>query len=137
MDLGLDLGTTRTVVAHADRGNYPVLSFPDEHEDAHDHVPTVVADDVGRLVFGFEALAAARCGAPLLRSVKRALGDPGVSAATTVRVGEREVRCSRCSRGSSRTCAPRSTPPPTGRPVPRRLGRSSASPPGRTAPSAS
>ena len=91
MDLGLDLGTTRTVVAHADRGNYPVLSFPDEHEDAHDHVPTVVADDGGRLVFGFEALAAARRGAPLLRSVKRALGDPGVSAGTTVRVGEREV----------------------------------------------
>lgn len=91
MDLGLDLGTTRTVVAQADRGNYPVLSFPDEHEDEHDHVPTVVADDGGRLVFGFAALAAARRGAPLLRSVKRALGDPGVSAGTTVRVGQREL----------------------------------------------
>ncbi|GAA1883949.1 Hsp70 family protein [Lapillicoccus jejuensis] len=91
MDLGLDFGTTRTVVAQADRGNYPVLSFPDEHEDAHDHVPTVVADDGGGLVFGFDALAAARRGAPLLRSVKRSLADPGVTAESTVWVGEREL----------------------------------------------
>ena len=33
IDLGIDLGTTRTVVARADRGNYPVISFTDEHGD--------------------------------------------------------------------------------------------------------
>ena len=45
MDLGLDFGTTHTVVAYADRGNYPVVAFLDENDDAHDHFPTVVADD--------------------------------------------------------------------------------------------
>ena len=45
MDLGLDFGTTHTVVAHGDRGNYPVVSFLDEDGDARDHFPSVVADD--------------------------------------------------------------------------------------------
>ena len=64
MDLGLDFGTTHTVVALSDRGNYPVVAFHDEHGDAHDHFPTVVADDDGALVYGFSALEAARRGAP-------------------------------------------------------------------------
>ena len=34
--LGIDLGTTRTVVARVDRGNYPVVPFPDEHGDAQE-----------------------------------------------------------------------------------------------------
>ena len=38
IDLGIDLGTTRTVVALADRGNYPVISFTDEHGDERDGV---------------------------------------------------------------------------------------------------
>ena len=43
IDLGIDLGTTRTVVSRADRGNYPVLSFADEHGDEHDFVPSLTA----------------------------------------------------------------------------------------------
>ena len=46
IDLGIDLGTTRTVVARADRGNYPVLSFADEHGDEHDFIP--IADGAPR-----------------------------------------------------------------------------------------
>ena len=43
IDLGIDLGTTRTVVARADRGNYPVISFTDEHGDEHDFIPSLTA----------------------------------------------------------------------------------------------
>ena len=91
MDLGLDFGTTHTVVALSDRGNYPVVAFLDEHGDAHDHFPTVVADDDGALVYGFPALEAARRGAPFVRSFKRSLAEPSVTPDTVLRVGHRDV----------------------------------------------
>ena len=91
MDLGLDLGTTHTVVAHADRGNYPVVAFLDRDGDAHDHFPTVAALDGDRVVHGFEALAAARHGAPLARSFKRLLADPRATPGTLLRLGDRDV----------------------------------------------
>lgn len=87
MHLGIDLGTTRTVVAHADRGNYPVVSFTDHFGDAVEHVPSVVADLGGTLVHGFDAVEAAESGAPSLRSFKRILADPGIGPHTPVRVG--------------------------------------------------
>ncbi len=92
MDLGVDFGTTRTIVAYADRGNYPVVTFLDEHDDAHDFFPSMVALRRGHLLYGFEAWAAARQGAPLVRSFKRVLADPAVSAWTTIEVGGRGVR---------------------------------------------
>lgn len=91
IDLGIDLGTTRTVVALADRGNYPVVTFTDVDGDEHDFVPSLTALVDGRLVHGFEARAAAREGAPLLRSLKRVLGRPDVTAATPVRLGDTEM----------------------------------------------
>src|SRR6478735_5631713 len=91
MDLGLDFGTTHTVVAHGDRGNYPVVSFLDEDGDARDHFPSVVADDAGTLVYGFAALEAARRGMPCARSFKRVLAEPRVTPDTLMRLGEREV----------------------------------------------
>ena len=59
MKLGIDFGTTRTVVACADRGNYPILTFCDDAGDAHDWFPSVVAERNGELRFGFDALATA------------------------------------------------------------------------------
>lgn len=91
MPLGIDFGTTRTIVAAVDRGNYPVLPFTDPDGDSHEFLPSVVALTDGGLVFGFEALAVAAEGAPMLRSFKRALAAPDVSTATTVSVGETEV----------------------------------------------
>lgn len=91
MRLGIDLGTTRTVVACADRGNYPVVSFDDHHGDAIEHFPSVVAAVDGALVFGFDALAAAEDGAPIVRSFKRWLASPTVTGATLVRVGAVET----------------------------------------------
>lgn len=88
--LGIDLGTTRTVVSLVDRGNYPVLSFADTRGDRHEFLPSLTALTEGGLVHGFEAQEAARGGAPVLRSLKRLLASPAVSWSTPVRIGEEE-----------------------------------------------
>ncbi|HEY4220450.1 MAG TPA: Hsp70 family protein, partial [Myxococcota bacterium] len=92
MKLGIDFGTTRTLVATVDRGNYPVVSFIDDDGDAHEHFPSVVAAKDGALLYGFDALTAAKAGAPLVRSFKRALASADVNGADPVRVGDVEAR---------------------------------------------
>src|SRR6202171_3900731 len=80
MRFGIDFGTTHTVVAMIDRGNYPVVSF--EH---HDAIPSIVSlDSNGELVFG-----RAEPGWTLLRSFKRLLADAHPD--TEVRIGNRAV----------------------------------------------
>ncbi|GAB94803.1 molecular chaperone DnaK (HSP70) [Kineosphaera limosa] len=91
MQLGVDFGTTRTIVAYADRGNYPVVTFADADGDPQEFVPTVVALVDDELVYGFEALRAAEAGAVPLRSFKRALASPEVGPHTVVHVGDRQV----------------------------------------------
>lgn len=59
MGLGIDFGTTRTVVAWADRGNYPIVSFETESGDMEEWFPSVVAERGGELRFGWSAIAAA------------------------------------------------------------------------------
>jgi molecular chaperone DnaK (HSP70) len=73
MNLGIDFGTTRTVVACADRGNYPIMAFSDEDGDTHDFIPSVVAEHEGKLYFGWAAIA--RPEGATLRSFKRLLAD--------------------------------------------------------------
>lgn len=78
MRLGIDFGTTRTVVAVCDRGNYPVLSFQTADGDSIDGFPSVVATDGKELRYGLDALAMADDPSwHLLRSFKRVLGEPG------------------------------------------------------------
>lgn len=91
MHLGVDLGTTRTLVAYADRGNYPVVTFLDGYGDPQEFIPTVAALREGELVYGFDALDAAQEGAIPLRSFKRALASPDVGPHTRVTVGDRQV----------------------------------------------
>ncbi|MDN6425782.1 Heat shock protein 70 [Acidipropionibacterium jensenii] len=91
MDLGIDLGTTHTVVASVDRGNYPVMSFQDEDGDSHDHIPSLTALVDGQMVHGFAAAAAMVAGRPGIRSVKRALANPAVTFATPVHIGDTAV----------------------------------------------
>ncbi|MDB4941939.1 MAG: Hsp70 heat shock protein [Labilithrix sp.] len=89
MKLGIDFGTTRTVVACVDRGNYPVLTFTDASGDAQDWFPSVVAERRGELRFGFEALATA--GDPsftAVRSFKRLLADASAGPSTEITVGD-------------------------------------------------
>jgi molecular chaperone DnaK (HSP70) len=74
--LGIDFGTTRTVVATGDRGNYPLVGFVDAAGDACDWFPSVAAARGGEWRFGFDALAAReQDGWRHLRSFKRALGS--------------------------------------------------------------
>ena len=84
MRLGIDFGTTRTIVSTVDRGNYPIVSFLDPSGDTHDHFPSVVARRGDRLVHGFEALAP---GGPVVRSFKRFLAEAGAHPELPVLVG--------------------------------------------------
>ena len=92
MQLGIDFGTTRTVVALADRGNFPVVAFTDGFGDAHEYFPSLVALTETGLVSGFEAQLARDAGAPVLRSFKRALASPAVNTSTTISIGNAKLR---------------------------------------------
>jgi molecular chaperone DnaK (HSP70) len=86
--LGIDFGTTRTVVACSDRGNYPVLGFTDEEGSLIDLYPSVVAEREGELRFGFDALAvASEPGWTVLRSFKRLLSAARISPDQEVKLG--------------------------------------------------
>ena len=77
MKFGIDFGTTRIVVAAADRGNYPVVSFDVEGE-ARDWYPPTVAFGPDAVQYGWEALQ--HHGDPawtLVRSLKRELHGAG------------------------------------------------------------
>ncbi|MFZ0905872.1 MAG: Hsp70 family protein [Mycobacterium sp.] len=74
MRVGIDFGTTHTVAAVVDRGNYPVVSF-----DGFDAWPSMIAaSDAGELRFGLDAASVRHDpGWSVLRSFKRLLGDAG------------------------------------------------------------
>jgi molecular chaperone DnaK (HSP70) len=91
MRFGIDFGTTHTVVATCDRGNYPIVAFNDSAGDAHEFVPTVVAERAGELRFGHEALElAADPSWTVLRSFTRRLGA-GARPDATIFVGSTEI----------------------------------------------
>jgi molecular chaperone DnaK (HSP70) len=89
--LGIDFGTTRTVVALSDRGNYPVLGFETAEGTALDHFPSIVAEVGGQLLYGidaFDAISSSDSGSvPVLRSFKRLLTDGAAIADQPVQVG--------------------------------------------------
>ncbi|HTV21310.1 MAG TPA: Hsp70 family protein, partial [Polyangiaceae bacterium] len=92
MRLGIDFGTTRTVVAACDRGNYPVISFDTPKSETQEFFPSVIAEKDGELRFGFEALE--RRGDPgwtLCPSFKRWLSSPEATPGRKIRVGSVEL----------------------------------------------
>src|SRR5258705_9445414 len=76
MQLGIDLGTTRTIVAIADRGNYPVATFENAEGDFQEWYPCLVATRDGERRYGFEAVALADDpGWTIHRSFKRLMAS--------------------------------------------------------------
>jgi molecular chaperone DnaK (HSP70) len=81
MKLGIDFGTTRVVVAAADRGNYPLVPF-ETHDGTFDWFPPLVAmrGPIGKMErrFGWDAWALqAEPGWTIIRSLKRCLEHAG------------------------------------------------------------
>jgi molecular chaperone DnaK (HSP70) len=77
MRLGIDFGTTRTVVAVADRGNYPIVTFEGTDGDTRTWYPSLVAvQNDGQLLFALDAEAQRdNPDTVFLRSFKRQLGE--------------------------------------------------------------
>lgn len=72
MKLGIDFGTTRIVVAAADRGNYPVVSFEAPDGETRDWFPPLVALRGDERKYGWEAWAKqSESGWTMIRSLKR------------------------------------------------------------------
>ncbi len=85
MRLGIDFGTTRTRVAAAIRGNYPLVTFQAGRDQALDWYPSLIATCGDRSAFGLRAQAVQYDPAwSLLRSFKRLLGDARPDAAWKV-----------------------------------------------------
>src|SRR5437868_851683 len=74
MRLGIDFGTTRTIVAVADRGNYPVVTFENAEGDFQEWYPCLVAIRGTERRYGFDAVALTQSpGWTIHRSFKRLL----------------------------------------------------------------
>ena len=74
MRLGIDFGTTRTIVAAVDRGNYPLVTFDTTDGACCEWFPGVIATRGQEIKTGFEALAVtAKDGWEVHRSIKRKL----------------------------------------------------------------
>ena len=85
MRLGIDFGTTRVVVAHADRGNFPLVSFEAPDGQVHEWFPPVVAVSGEARLYGWDAIAAEEDESwTVLRSLKRYLRSANPHTQVTV-----------------------------------------------------
>ena len=78
MRIGIDFGTTRVVVAAADRGNYPLVNFEAPDGRVRDWFPSLLAVSADKRVYGWEALEQqGKPGWTVVRSLKRVLKEAG------------------------------------------------------------
>ncbi len=102
MRLGIDFGTTRTVVAAVDRGNYPVITFEAGDGGVYDWVPSLVALRGEERLYGWDAWQKQQ--EPdwtLVRSLKRVLEDAG--PLTVLEIGDEQVPLMELLRGMAET----------------------------------
>jgi molecular chaperone DnaK (HSP70) len=91
MRLGIDFGTTRIIVAQADRGNYPLVNFEGPSQQTRDWFPSAVAVREGKRAYGWDTSEALNePGWTVVRSLKRWLREAGPE--TTVEIGGQSVR---------------------------------------------
>jgi molecular chaperone DnaK len=91
MKLGIDFGTNRIVVAVADRGNYPLVSFEAADGGLADWVPSLVAVRGEERRYGWHAWEAqADESWTVVRSIKRLLEDAGPG--TVLDLGDQQIR---------------------------------------------
>src|SRR5579884_968189 len=90
MRLGIDFGTTRTVVAAVDRGNYPVVSFDTPDRAAADWFPSLVAVRGAERLYGWDAwMRQTEADWIVVRSIKRVLENAGPN--TILKIGDHTV----------------------------------------------
>ena len=90
MRIGIDFGTTRVVVAAADRGNFPLVYFESPDGQMRDWFPPVVAVKGDQRLYGWEAVAKQdEKGWTLLRSPKRSLRTAGPK--TKVQIADQTI----------------------------------------------
>lgn len=88
MLVGIDYGTTRTVVTTIDRGNYPIVSFHTEDGDTQDWYPSLMAVRGDERRFGLDAVSCQyETGWTLLRSFKRQLAMLGPTSQMALGAG--------------------------------------------------
>jgi molecular chaperone DnaK (HSP70) len=76
--MGIDFGTTRIVVASADRGNFPLAHFEAPDGQVFDWLPPVAAIRGDERLYGWEAMARQEDSSwTLIRSIKRHLRGAG------------------------------------------------------------
>ena len=98
MKLGIDFGTNRIVVAVADRGNYPLVSFESADGSMIDWYPSLIAVRGNERRFGWQAWDAQTDESwTVVRSIKRLLEDAGPG--TLLDLGDYQVRLSELLNG--------------------------------------
>jgi molecular chaperone DnaK (HSP70) len=76
--IGIDFGTTRVVVAAADRGNYPLVNFEPPDGRVREWFPPLLAVSRDKRAYGWEALEhQGKAGWTMVRSLKRWLKGAG------------------------------------------------------------
>lgn len=91
MKLGIDFGTTRIIVAQADRGNYPLVNFEGPAQQVRDWFPPQVAVHNGKRVYGWDIWEPRdESQWTVIRSLKRWLKEAGPE--TMVHIGDQTVR---------------------------------------------
>lgn len=93
MKIGIDFGTTRIVVAVADRGNYPLVNFETSNGEVRDWYPSLFALRGESRVYGWEAQEhQGDAGWTVVRSLKRWLKSAGPE--TEVKIAGQRLKLS-------------------------------------------
>ncbi len=93
MRIGIDFGTTRVVVAAADRGNYPLVNFESSDGQAKDWFPALLAVSSEQRAYGWDALEKqGKPGWTVVRSLKRLLKNAGPD--TTIDIAGQQLNIS-------------------------------------------